>query len=428
MSFAPRARQSTSQAADTIASALGMQISLLGHEEKQTAAPEVTFGAILAEVFLEFSVLSKQDGPDRLPPISTLTRHPVLGAGKSFIARKVPATIYSHHSAKLRGKDYVVFKSLRHRERIDGHEPSSRHVDERVPRLQNFLRELHVLMHNPLRKHDNIIGFIAVGWERNRLSRDSVFYWPFLVLEHAEYGSLVELLEDHPIDFETRRRLCLDVGLGLQALHACDMIHGDIKPENVLVSGHATRKYIAKIADFGFSIFDLEGTSPSIRQIGWTAPWQAPESGRSLVFADGKLTDVYSYGFLLWRTVSYGHHPFHQRNGMPSAGCTEDIERAKQNDGIPEFAASSLKGFLNRPLLTFVTSALMKSAQFSPRARNLDQCLALLRYIFFLLSSMIMLTSLVPLLSHGRAPRRSPFEQRKFLWRYVAPSLTPHQN
>jgi serine/threonine protein kinase len=381
-----------------------MQISLLGPEEKQTAVPEVTFGAVLAEVFLEFSVLSKRAGPDRLPPISTLNKHSVLGAGKSFIARIVPAAVYSHHSAKLRSRDFVLFKSLRHRERIDGHEPSSAHIDERISRLQNFLRELRVLTHGPLRKHENIIGLIAVGWERNRLSGDSVFYWPFLVLEHAEYGSLVDLIENHPIDFEMRKKLCLDVGLGLQALHTCDMIHGDIKPENVLISGHATQKYVAKIADFGFSIFDLEGTSPSIRQIGWTALWQASESGRSLVFADGKLTDVYSYGFLLWRTVSYGHRPFHQHNGMPSAGSTDDIKRAKQNDMIPEVAASSLEGFLSRQLLTSVTSALMESAQFHPRARNLAQCLASLRYVFFLLPAMSVLTSLVPLLSHERAP------------------------
>lgn len=338
--------------------------------------PEPTFGAVLAEVFLKYSILSKQDGPVRLEPISRLNCYPVLGYGKSFIARQVPASIYRHIFPDLGGEEHVVIKSLRHRELND---TNPRIQDERVPRLQNFLRELHILTHNPLRNHDNIVRLIGVGWERNRLSKDSVFYWPFLVLEHARYGTLIDLLEEDLVEFNTRRDLCLDVGLGLHALHKCDVIHGDIKPENVLVFYCATRKYVAKIADFGYSVVDLEGSSPTTRRLGYTAPWEAPDSTKCLSFANRKLTDVYSYGFLLWRAVSYGHYPFDQRNGMISSESTIMIERLKDTDRVPEFAVGLLKSFLDESLFTAIKLALEYTVVHSPEARNLEKSITALK-------------------------------------------------
>jgi serine/threonine protein kinase len=354
-----------------------MQISLVERPNQESIEPEPTFGAVLAELFLVLSVLSKQGGPSRLPPISTLHHYPILGYGRSFVARLVPASSFGQRQLNLRGEEHVVFKSLRHRESIN---PELLLQDERVPRLQNFLRELRVLTHSPLRNHENIVRLIGVGWERNRLSTDtSIFHWPFLVLEHAKYGSLIDFLEESPVDFDTRRGLCHDVGLGLHALHDCDVIHGDIKPENVLVCHHATRKYIAKIADFGFTMFDLEGRAPTTQRLGWSAPWEAPESARSLGFKDRMSTDVYSYGFLIWRTVSYGHHPFDQRHGLLSTQSTGMIDSLKKTDRIPTFAAELLKEFLEDSLLESVVSALEETVRLSPAARTLNDSLDSLR-------------------------------------------------
>jgi hypothetical protein len=102
----------------------------------------------------------------------------------------------------LGGADHVVFKSLRHREALG----SERLPDGRVPRLQNFLRELRVLTHGPLRNHENIVRLVGVGRERNRLSiSTSIFHWPFLVLKHAKYGTMIDFLEEIGVDFHTRR-------------------------------------------------------------------------------------------------------------------------------------------------------------------------------------------------------------------------------
>jgi serine/threonine protein kinase len=43
----------------------------------------------------------------------------------------------------------------------------------------------------------------------------------------------------------------VDVALGLVALHDCNILHGDIKCENIIIREHEERGIIAKITDFG---------------------------------------------------------------------------------------------------------------------------------------------------------------------------------
>lgn len=74
-----------------------------------------------------------------------------------------------------------------------------------------------------------------------------------------------------------------------------DVIHGDIKPENVLVFTGP----VVKLADFGFSAL---ASGKSLR-LGGTEPWVAPEYDRSgrYTLEQAKLMDLYSYGLLcLW--------------------------------------------------------------------------------------------------------------------------------
>jgi serine/threonine protein kinase len=348
--------------------------------------PELSFGAALAEIFLLFSVLSKQDGPLRLPPLSDLHIYPTIGHGVSFVAHLVPMSRLKSDNPTLNGvsslgnANNVVFKTLRHVE-PPPKENERRPLDSRVNRLEQFGRELRVLTHNSLRNHENIVRLIGVGWETKRLSQStSVFHWPFFVLEHSRYGTLMDWLDEGTASFEARRDLVVDVGLGLQALHGCDVVHGDVKSENVLVFYHPTRKYVAKIADFGYTMFDLDGVSPTTQRIGGTPLWNAPDSERALPWKEHHLSDVYSYGFLIWRTMSYGHWPFDRRGGLPSEEDAILLETLKGTDGLPEKATTSLSTFLlDSGLSKSVTSSLHVTLRLSRNMRSLKTCLNLLR-------------------------------------------------
>ena len=79
------------------------------------------------------------------------------------------------------------------------------------------------------------------------------------------------------------------------------VIHGDIKPQNVLVFKDAiTRKITVKVTDFGYSTLTM-GESGTVL-LPKSRPWNAPEHHFGEFTAhEAKKTDVYSFGMLcLW--------------------------------------------------------------------------------------------------------------------------------
>ena len=79
------------------------------------------------------------------------------------------------------------------------------------------------------------------------------------------------------------------------------VIHGDIKPQNVLVFRDATtRKITEKVADFGYSTLTTGESGKVI--LPKSRPWNAPEHHPGgFKVQEAKKTDVYSFGMLcLW--------------------------------------------------------------------------------------------------------------------------------
>ena len=79
------------------------------------------------------------------------------------------------------------------------------------------------------------------------------------------------------------------------------VIHGDIKPQNVLVfKDPVTRKITVKVTDFGYSTLTV-GESGKVL-LPKSRPWNAPEHHRGeFKTQEAKKTDVYSFGMLcLW--------------------------------------------------------------------------------------------------------------------------------
>ena len=117
--------------------------------------------------------------------------------------------------------------------------------------------------------------------------------------------------------FENRLKICADIGGAIVALHAYGLsirasvalkpdkvigvVHGDIKPQNVLVFKDAiTREITVKVADFGYSTL-IAGESGKVF-LPKSRPWNAPEHHFGEFKAqESKKTDVYSFGMLcLW--------------------------------------------------------------------------------------------------------------------------------
>ncbi|EGZ20064.1 hypothetical protein PHYSODRAFT_496725 [Phytophthora sojae] len=164
-----------------------------------------------------------------------------------------------------------------------------------------FVRETLIL--GMLGDHPNIVQLY--GYTLNPVS---------LVMEYVPKGSLSYLLhycedprtEAKMTDGRVKLNILLAIAYGMAQLHECNVTHGDLKPQNVLV----TDDFHAKIADFGLATSDGDDDVDYEGITGGTAAYMAPELLSSSVIANEK-TDVYSFGVLM-NEVLHEEEPYQQ--------------------------------------------------------------------------------------------------------------------
>ncbi|KAA8550413.1 hypothetical protein F0562_002097 [Nyssa sinensis] len=101
----------------------------------------------------------------------------------------------------------------------------------------------------------------------------------------------------------TARKYLRDIVSGLMYLHAHNIVHGDIKPDNLLVSGTGT----VKIGDFSVSQV-FEDDNDELRRSPGTPVFTAPECCLGLTY-HGKTADTWAVGVTLYCMV-LGKYPF----------------------------------------------------------------------------------------------------------------------
>ncbi|KAG8913526.1 hypothetical protein FRC00_002217 [Tulasnella sp. 408] len=136
-------------------------------------------------------------------------------------------------------------------------------------------------------RHPNVLRFLGT-WEAN----DTVY----LVSRFLDNGTVMQYLDAHPN--ADRTKFILDIARGLAYLHELDIVHGDIKGTNILISPTVD----ALVADFGLAKIADSSTLPSLKGAG-SLRWQSPEVLRG----DAHRTfssDVYSFGMTIYEVES----------------------------------------------------------------------------------------------------------------------------
>jgi serine/threonine protein kinase len=154
----------------------------------------------------------------------------------------------------------------------------------------------------------------------------------FLVMERVHGRSLAEELRDGPLAAERAVRLCGQLARTLACVHADHVVHGDVKPANVLV-GPAD---LVTLTDFGTA-------SPSRTRhrdlAHGTPPYLSPEQvrGRPLTPA----TDVYAAGLVLLECLT-GVRAF---PGPPASAARARLEGGPL---VPGYVAGDLAALVRR--------------------------------------------------------------------------------
>lgn len=140
---------------------------------------------------------------------------------------------------------------------------------------------------------------------------------PYLVMEYVEGESLAKLIErEAPLKEVEGIRLIAQVAQGLHRAHRHNLIHRDVKPDNILVTrDKATGERVAKITDLGLvkeQEADLDLTRTG-RGLG-TPHFMAPEQFKNAKNATIKC-DIYSLGATLYSLLTKVT-PFKQANPL----------------------------------------------------------------------------------------------------------------
>jgi serine/threonine protein kinase len=155
--------------------------------------------------------------------------------------------------------------------------------------VENFQNEVIALDRV---RHPNIISRLGHGTARDL--RGTVFH--YLVLEYLPGGDLARACREKSLNFERALKYLEQICAGLGHAHKNNVIHRDIKPQNLLLTAD---RQIVKIADFGVARFS-HSDSP-ITRVGtnvFAAPEHSPMlAGNTDILTYTELTpaaDIYS--------------------------------------------------------------------------------------------------------------------------------------
>ncbi|RLN56190.1 hypothetical protein BBJ29_007730 [Phytophthora kernoviae] len=152
----------------------------------------------------------------------------------------------------------------------------------------------------------------------------------FLVLEYMKHGDMLSYQKKkHPQGMLENLRdrdlhsVFLQVILGLAYLHEQKIVHGDIKPQNLLVG----EKEVVKIADFGISQ-SLYGSKQKIADVAGTPAFMSPEMCSGEEYS-GQLADVWALGATIFM-LKFGNPPFLAKSALQMVLSNEEIDYRSQ--------------------------------------------------------------------------------------------------
>lgn len=176
----------------------------------------------------------------------------------------------------------------------------------------------------------------------------------YVALEYLEGQTLAQWMRDHPAPaLETVRGLVEQIARGLQAFHRLEMLHQDLRPENLMIDSQGT----LKIIDFGAtrvaSMVEVLPPEQRNEMLG-TLQYSAPE----YLLGEGVSTrsDVFSLGVITYQMLS-GRLPYGVR-----------VARVRRPAELRTLSYASLRD-QDRRLPAWVDAALRKAVHPLPQQR-----------------------------------------------------------
>lgn len=201
--------------------------------------------------------------------------------------------------------------------------------------LQRFLREARAGI---LLNHPNIVRTYSAD-------QDNLTGMSYLILEYVDGPSAHALLaREGRMSVGDAVHIALDVARALEHAHSRNIVHRDIKPDNILI----TRSGVAKLGDLGLAKRTDEASHLTAARQGFgTTAYMPYEQAINAKYVDGR-SDIYALGATLFHLLT-GQVPF------PGENHLEVVEKKNQGFYRPASALnpdvpSALDAILSRML------------------------------------------------------------------------------
>jgi serine/threonine-protein kinase len=194
-------------------------------------------------------------------------------------------------------------------------------------------------------QHANVVTVYDVGEQDGR---------PYLSMEWVDGGSLAELLTGRPQPVRRAAQWVSVLARAVQHVHKAGVIHGDLKPGNILVQQmDGASNCTLKVADFGIALPLDDREKLSSRQWQGTPEYVAPElvGDEPCPPGAGPAADVYSLGVVLYEMLT----------GRPPFRADEPFETLRQVRGEEPLPPRRLNPRVPRDLETVCLKCLRKN-------------------------------------------------------------------
>lgn len=152
--------------------------------------------------------------------------------------------------------------------------------------------------------HPNIVNIYDVGEEENIL---------YMVMEYVDGMTLKEYIQAYgPIEVEKSLEIVKQLSSAIAHAHANDIVHRDIKPQNILMDTYGN----VKVTDFGIAVALSATALTQTNSVLGSVHYLSPEQARGGMAT--KKSDIYSLGIVLYELLT-GQLPFSGQSAVSIA-------------------------------------------------------------------------------------------------------------
>lgn len=250
--------------------------------------------------------------------------------------------------AEKYGKQYFIKEFLFPKYPIEGSSGSERTKEKK--------KQACIAFETKQRKLNDAIGGCCVGTGGN------IIYTIDFFREGATYYKVTEKIDVSSIKCEEISRLSIDKILliaktaahSLKTIHNIGVVHGDLKPDNLLIKEKEDIKgknYVAKLIDLDDSFFETDPPSPN--ELVGTLEYYSPEQATYIINEDDSLkktltckSDIFSLGVIFCEYFT-GKKPILPEGYKTTWKCVQDGSKTSFGKTIPDSISKLISKMLS---------------------------------------------------------------------------------